>query len=281
MSFSLAIRLFRSSSRRSYYMEALRKSSSYCGSFSYDNQKAWPGICVRGNENLQSPINIVTKDVQADSSLSKLKLNSKWWEKCSGTLKNTTSSVQFVPSEVGEATIEHHRGVYQLEQFHFHWGPANGAGSEHTVDSSQADAELHFVHTKKGTSNENQRDFLTVIGVLLDASEESVAVTSPWAKMDITAIQPINSKPVSVSELVLGQLLPPANQSYYHYQGSLTTPPCSETVQWFLMKERISIPASFLQQLRMIQTATGQPLQSNFRALQSLGTRVVLAPKDF
>ena len=256
---------------------ALRKSSGYCGSFSYADQESWPGICVHGNENLQSPINIVTKDVQADASLAKLKLSSNWWEACSGTLKNTGCSVQFVPSEVGEATVEHHSGLYQLQQFHFHWGPANGTGSEHTVDSSQADAELHFVHSKKDTSDENQRDFLTVIGVLLDVLEEEADVSSPWGKMDINSIQPINSKPVKVSDLVLGHLLP-ANQSYYHYQGSLTTPPCSETVQWFVMKERLSVPTSFLRQLRMIQEATGQPLQSNFRALQSLGTRLVSAP---
>ena len=272
-------RLFTSSPTILPLVGALVRSENYCDAilpYSYRNQDAWPGICVRGHNNLQSPINITSSDVKSDPSLVKLDFSNTWREKASGLLKNTGRSVQFVPNQEGSATIKHHRGVYLLQQFHFHWGPCTGAGSEHTIDDGQAEAEIHFVHVKKDTTDETRGDFLTVIGVLAEV-QEGTAVSGPWAMMDVSSIQPNISKPVDVSGLVLEELLP-KNRSYYYYQGSITTPPCSETVQWFIMKERVTIPSDFIKQLRMIQEETGQPLKSNCRSLQPIGSRVVTTP---
>jgi len=57
--------------------------------------------------------------------------------------------------------------------------------------------------------------------------------------------------------------------------GSLTTPPCTEVVQWFLMKEKISVPAGFLEQLRRVQQQDGKDLSYNFRETNSLNNRLV------
>lgn len=280
MSLAISARFLSAKKSVPIMIGSLRKASNSCGmDFSYSNQGAWPGICVRGNDNLQSPINIISKDVKVDSSLKQLNFSPSWLKGISGTLRNTGRSVQFVPSTNEEAvTVQHHRGIYQLLQFHFHWGPAQGTGSEHTVDNVQADAELHFVLVNKDVKDETRRDYLSVVGVLLN-TQESAANSDPWAKMDIVAIQNNASDPVGVNGLVLGSMLP-EGAGYYHYQGSLTTPPCSETVQWFVMKEKLMVPSLFLQSLRMIQEEMGQPLQHNFRDLQPIGDRVVSSPQN-
>ena len=69
----------------------------------------------------------------------------------------------------------------------------------------------------------------------------------------------------------------PKNLDYYYYEGSLTTPPCSETVQWFVLKERITVPGAYLEQLREVEEdKEGDLLEFNFRMPQALAGRVVL-----
>ena len=222
---------------------------------------------------MQSPINIVDGDASIDPSLVSLKFNGEWSENTTGTFKNVGNTVQFNPTTPGSATVTNHRGTYLFQQFHLHWGPSTGTGSEHTFNGVQSEAEIHFVHMKKDETDDTQRDYLAVIGVLADV-QEGVAISGPWAKMNVTAIQSNASIPLDVSGIVLEELLP-KNWSYYSYQGSLTTPPYSETVQWFVMKEKISIPSAFLEQLKKVQGRDGGAIKSNFRVLQPLGNRVV------
>lgn len=55
----------------------------------------------------------------------------------------------------------------------------------------------------------------------------------------------------------------------YTYQGSLTTPPCYESVTWLLLTQPLKINGADLAKLRMIKDATGNPLKANGRPLQS------------
>ena len=56
--------------------------------------------------------------------------------------------------------------------------------------------------------------------------------------------------------------------SVYHYSGSLTTPPCSEVVSWFVLKEKIQLSADQLSQFEAI-------LDNNFRNVQNLNGRKI------
>jgi len=130
----------------------------------------------------------------------------------------------------GVCILKNHRGTYLLQQFHLHWGQAgSGIGSEHTVDEEAANAELHFVLTKKDAEDKDQKDYITVVGMLLH-EEDSLDSLDPWAKLDVGSVHGNLSQPVNISSFVLSDLLP-ENKSYYYYQGSPTTPPYNEVVQ--------------------------------------------------
>ena len=68
----------------------------------------------------------------------------------------------------------------------------------------------------------------------------------------------------------------PRNLSYYYYNGSLTTPPCSEVVQWVLLQNSVRVPEAFFDALRLTpKNANGTALELNYREDQPLNGRQV------
>ncbi len=150
--------------------------------------------------------------------------------------------------------------VYQLVQFHFH------APSEHTINGVQYDAELHLVHT-------NDIGETAVVGVLLSSSVagspifDTIMARSPTAPGEIELSQEVN-----VLELL------PLSKGFYRYEGSLTTPACSESVQWYLMQNPVPITPSALARLHslisMFPNYNGYP--NNNRPVAGQNGRTVL-----
>jgi carbonic anhydrase len=124
--------------------------------------------------------------------------------------------------------------VYQLVQFHFH------APSEHTINGVQYDAELHLVHT-------NAIGETAVIGVLLSSSAAGLPIFDT-----IMANSPTSPEEIELSGEVNVFDLLPFRKSFYRYAGSLTTPACSESVQWFLMQNPVLITPGALAKLHSI-----------------------------
>ena len=149
--------------------------------------------------------------------MTSLKFNNAWSTQSSGTFKNTGMTVKFTPSTVGAATFEHFLGTYELQQFHMHWGPRTGTGSEHRINGRQAELEIHFVHFKRGATDSSQRDYAAVVGVMADVEEGDTS--GIWAKLDIPEIQSNTSGSLNVTGLVLSSLLP-IDRCYYYYMGS-------------------------------------------------------------
>jgi carbonic anhydrase len=141
---------------------------------------------------------------------------------------------------------------YELVQFHFH------APSEHTIDGEYSPLEVHFVH--KSEAGE-----LAVIGVLVDEGKHDAL----WEPV-LSALPdgPDDPRHVENLELDMGELRP-LPRSYYRYLGSLTTPPCSEGVQWIVMAERRQISPE--QMADMVSH-----LRDNNRPVQPLGERELL-----
>ncbi|ONI46444.1 hypothetical protein AN641_00090 [Candidatus Epulonipiscioides gigas] len=118
----------------------------------------------------------------------------------------------------GEALLMNR--IFSLDQIHFH------SPSEHTINGVYSDVEAHFVH-----KSEDGR--LAVIGVLFNVGEENSAFETMLDEIEDEDLT--NGFEMQVSELL------PEDLAFYHYIGSLTTPPLSENVEWYVLSEQLEI----------------------------------------
>ena len=146
--------------------------------------------------------------------------------------------------------------VYELLQFHFH------QPSEHLISGKTFNMEAHFVHQNRANGE------LVVLAVLMSQGDINQDLDSIWQKIPVD-----NNGESEVSDLVFNalQLLPSNKSQYYRYQGSLTTPPCSEIVTWIILKQPIKV--SELQIARFISV-----IGTNARPVQALNKRSILSP---
>ncbi len=151
---------------------------------------------------------------------------------------------------------------YNLLQFHFH------APSEHTIDGQPADMVAHFVHQAKDGQ-------LGVVGVLFKKAvkntkgintQASVTFAKLWKYMPKNA----GDKNAIAAGVTAAKLLP-IKTPYYHYSGSLTTPPCSENVNWMVLQNSVSVTAEVIdafsavihKNVRPVQAQHGRIIESN------------------
>ena len=113
---------------------------------------------------------------------------------------------------------------YQLVQYHFH------SPSEHTVDGKHFPMEMHMVHKSAGGE-------LAVVGVLIAEGAHNAAFAPVWANLPAQKGVETHFPSVNVD---VDALLPTARTSF-RYDGSLTTPPCSEGVRWIIMTTPIQL----------------------------------------
>jgi carbonic anhydrase len=133
---------------------------------------------------------------------------------------------------------------YQLIQFHFH------TPSEHTISGKAAAAELHLVHR-------NANGALAVIGVLVKRGPESPALAPLWKHLPA-----VEGPAHRVNGRINALDLLPAQRTTYRYDGSLTTPPCSEGVKWLVMTSPITMSDEQLASLTSIIHTDSRPVQS-------------------
>lgn len=164
------------------------------------------------------------------------------------TVVNNGHTVQANAAEGNTITVD--GAVSPLKQIHFH------APSEHTIDGKAADAEVHFVHkTDEGV--------LTVVGVMIVEGTEANAAWQPYVD-SLTTAEGAETK----VELDWAAMLPTARTTY-RYSGSLTTPPCTEGVNWLLMSEPVSLSADQLAAFVAAYEGNNRPVQAlNGRELE-------------
>ncbi len=162
-----------------------------------------------------------------------------------GEVVDTGHSSQFVP-EAYQSSVEFDGETYELLQVHAH------TPSEHTIDGEPAAAEFHFVHTDADGD-------LLVVGVLAVEGDAN----AQWQPFIESATGAADSE----TALNLSGLLP-ASSDYYAYEGSLTTPPCTEGVQWVVLQTPITLSVAQLEQL-------GGEHSHNARPIAPLGDREV------
>ena len=163
-------------------------------------------------------------------------------------------------------------GIFSFKQFHFHWGTKSNQGSEHCVNGESYAAEIHFVHMKKSGSDESNS--LAVIGAFCQADSECNDIEC-WGEILVPqeAGQVIEVKDIQICSYI------PSDLDYYYYKGSLTTPPCSENVLWYVIKQPLKVPEEFLLKMRQMKDAAGRTLTFNHRQCMPLHDRLVQTPK--
>lgn len=188
----------------------------------------------------QSPINILTKETSSLDKSHALSLNKSVQTKAS--IVDNGHAIQVNVDNGG--TIEVDGVVYKLVQFHFH------GKSEEQIDGKQYDAVAHMVHKSAFGS-------LLVVAVLFEESKTPNKV-----------VQKVLDSVGKSTEMNPAELLPKNTNSYFHFMGSLTTPPCSENVKWYVMKEVQSASKEQIAVLRKFY-------DHNYRPVQPLNGRVV------
>jgi len=139
---------------------------------------------------------------------------------------------------------------YRLVQFHFH------KPSEEAIDGKRADMVAHLVH-------QHHDGRLLVVAVLMNSSLEASQAENAAFQMILNHIPLVKKESSSPNGVMidLNQLLP-KNLAYFTFMGSLTTPPCSENVQWVVLKEAALISKQQLDNFSRIYPNNARPLQS-------------------
>jgi carbonic anhydrase len=139
---------------------------------------------------------------------------------------------------------------YELQQFHFH------APSEHTLDGKRSAMEAHFVHGGEGGN-------LMVIGVFLEGGGQDA---NP-AFSSLMAAAPKDEGEATLNAAMDPASLLPKAQRFFRYEGSLTTPPCSEVVEWNVFAAPVLVAQSDVERFKVSFPMNARPLQPIHRRI--------------
>ncbi len=192
-------------------------------------------LCAEGSR--QSPIDLRNP---TQASLPAISFN---YRPTPLTVHNNGHTIEV--ASTGENWLEVGNERYSLLQYHFH------APSEHTVEGRSFDMEMHLVHR-------NDEGALAVIGVLIRRGRRHVAFDRVWEHLpqaagDMERIEGVSVNPVD--------LLPPDRRAY-RYDGSLTTPPCSQDVNWYVITTPIEMSEAQIAAFEAIVHKNNRPVQA-------------------
>jgi carbonic anhydrase len=133
---------------------------------------------------------------------------------------------------------------YQFKQFHFH------RPSEERIHGKHYEMSLHLVHA-------DEQGKLAVVAVLLQKGEDNHLVHVLWDDMpkEKDKEEHINNVQIDADGLL------PTDRGYYTFTGSLTTPPCSEDVTWFVLKHPLTVSPAEIDQFSKLYRDNARPTQ--------------------
>jgi len=204
-------------------------------------------ICETGKH--QSPIDLKPKT----ATLLDKKDFAVSYQPTNVTAINNGHTVEAKPAASVGQTVSFKGEAFNLAQFHFHHP------SEHTVDGQSFPLELHFV-------NANPTGNLTVVGVFIREGAENTALANLFARL------PAEGAAAVATNIDINRLLP-QNQTALTYSGSLTTPPCSEQVNWVVMESPIEMSKTQI-------AAFAKLFGDNHRPVQELNDRTIKRISD-
>jgi carbonic anhydrase len=192
------------------------------------------GMCAAGKQ--ESPVDLVHS---ISAQLPPLDID---WGKRPDTIVNNGHTIQLNFAKGN--TLKVGDVSYALTQFHFHHP------SEHLFSGKAFAMEAHFVHAA-----EDGR--LAVVGVLMTPGRSNGA----FGKV-VSTMQPEEGSPIPADAAIDPNALLPASLGYYRYEGSLTTPPCSETVDWLVLAERLEVAEADIARFAKLYPMNARPVQN-------------------
>lgn len=133
--------------------------------------------------------------------------------------------------------------VFKLLQFHFH------SPSENTVNGKTFDMEMHLVH-------QSSQGELAVVGVFYNIGKQHPTMQTIW---DNIPAETGREKTIPSIKVNAVDLLP-ANGSYFYFDGSLTTPPCTEGVRWYVLKNAPDVSKAQVEKFLAVIGANARPV---------------------
>jgi carbonic anhydrase len=225
-----------------------KQSSAPTAHWSYEGAtgpEAWaklePSFSTCGGGQEQSPVDLVASALKDDQTAPKLVFAYR-----DVALRVSNNGHAVLSDETGSgAKIVVDGNPFELVQFHVH------TPSEHELEHTHTDLELHFVHKDASGAT-------TVVALLAKRGAEN-AMLAPF-------FSHLPGRPEEGTREVSGRIdlsaLIGNRHAYWAYEGSLTTPPCSEHVHWFVLDEPIEVSA---EQIAGVRTAehgmTARPVQ--------------------
>ena len=205
-----------------------------------------PKFAACGEGKAQSPVDIGDTVTNSDTTLLKMAfppaaLKIAHHEHVADGINNGhTIQINYA----GADTLTIASDQYALVQYHFH-NP-----SEHTIKGKHFPMEMHLVH--KSSSGK-----LAVVGVLIEEGAHNAAFDPIWKNLPTRKGVETHYQAVTVD---VDALLPKSRRSY-RYDGSLTTPPCSEGVRWIVMTTPIQLAADQIRAFTAIIHDNNRPTQ--------------------
>jgi len=226
--------------------------------FKYPEDASWGNTCKNGKR--QSPINIQTSATikSCPGQISEVDSYSKSPTWCQIVKDKTSVEVKcdYMPMMKG---CPNGKTQFRVLSFHFHFG-----GSEHLINGRRTELEMHVVHYIDKTDASHSAK--SVVGVMIEGG----GTHNPAFQGIVNRLR--SGGPVAKTEIpILSKLLPGDwKNRYYTYQGSLTTPPCTENVQWIVAKTRVRISNDQMKAFAVL----GHTMRANFRQKYSSNIRV-------
>lgn len=160
-------------------------------------------------------------------------------------LENNGHTIEAVPQDTKHDFITLGKTRYYLQQFHFH------ATSEHQINGKNTPMEMHLVHKSDSGAT-------VVVGVLL----KSGAANTPLAELfDSIPAEENSDDPVDLHHTIDLSKVIPADTELAQYEGSLTTPPCSEGVRWSLFLAPVTLSPAQIAAYTAVYPHNNRPIQ--------------------